>query len=436
MTESSKRRLVWPLIIFSCAPLLFIVAPPGQLDTNSVLLYLSALAGYVGVMFLLWMYILGAKSALALVFKDLAPVLSIHKKLGMWGSIAFLLHPLLVAFSYFDVTVKSLMYIVLPDISTAMERHVTLGRTAFYIIILVWLTSKVVRKQLGFRAWKYLHYFAYVALPFALLHVPELGSQYIAHLPVKIYFWMIVGALGVFTLFRLGGWLNLDRRNYQIISHTRLTQDDFMMVLRPLGKKHIAPRIGQYVYLKKGILSEDHPFSVTYYDITTGDITLTYRVFGSFTKYLTYLPAGNKASLMGPFGAFTADLLGNNQQPAVYLAGGVGITPFVQRIIDESATRAQILFAANRTHSSAVLVPMLKNILGDRMVAIYSREEPYDESEEYGHINEDIILRHVPSPLAFMYYICGPQEFVKECRRVLKAIGVPNEQVAEEEFSW
>lgn len=435
MNETVKRRFIWPAVIISCVPITLIVQLPLKLSAGTLALYLSAIAGYVGVIFLLWMYILGAKSAMGVIFKDLAPVLSIHKRLGKWGSIAFLLHPLLVGYSYFDAGLKAVVYAFVPDISSAFERHVTLGRIAFFLILIVWLTSKLFRNQLGFRAWKYIHYFAYISLPFALLHIPVIGSQYLSHEFVKVYYIGIIAAFGVFTLFRVGGWLNLDRKAYTIVSQTQITDQDYMFVLHP-KKSGIKPGVGQYVYLKCGIISEDHPFSLTYYDRETGDLTVTYRVFGSYTKFLTRLKAGQTVSIMGPFGSFTSDLLSDSRQPVVYLAGGVGVTPFVQRVLDESDKRPQLLFVANRTHASAVLVPTLKRMLGDRVIAIYSREQPYDATEEYGHITEEILRKHVAAPLEYVYYICGPQNFVHECRRILESMSVPKNRIEEEKFDW
>lgn len=437
MTELTKRKLIWPAIVLSCAPILFIIPFPSTATPSSVAMYLSALAGYVGTMFLLWTYVLGAKSVIGIVFDDLAPILKVHKNLGMWGSLAFLLHPLLVAYGYFELTVKAALYILSPDISTAFERHVTLGRFAFLVILVVWLTSKVVRKRIGFRAWKYIHYFSYIALPFVLLHIPDIGSAYATHPLVRIYYFAIICLFALFTLFRIPGWLNLDRKKYVITEHTKITDEDYMMVVKPLQKKWLAPKPGQYIYLKVGFVSEDHPFTVAYYDKNTGMMWLDYRVFGAFTKYIATLKSGHVVNLAGPYGSFMGNMTKDTSVLNVYIAGGIGITPFLQRIRDEATSRPQLLFAANKTYQTAVMVPQVKSILGNRCIAIYSREATVAPGDEKGHIDEKLLRHYLPDPQKYHYYLCGPESFVHTITNILHhSMHVQKEYIHTEDFSW
>lgn len=430
MNEQTKPKLIWPALILSFLPVLFILHAPASFALKPVALYLSAIAGYAGVLLLLWMYILGAKSAMGLVFKDLAPVLEIHKCLGKYASIAFLLHPLFIIYSYGE----SLIYPLIPHIDTPFEQAVTLGRISFMIIAMIWIASVLLREKLGFRPWKYLHYFAYISLPFALLHVPNIGSQYIAWPLVRSYYFAIVGVFAVFSLIRVSSLLNLDRKPYVITSHQQLTPDDFVMTLKPIST-YLEPKLGQYVYVKAGYISEDHPFSITYYNPETRELTLAYRVYGDFTKFLAKLQNGAEVQLGGPYGAFMRNLPSNDTKPVVYIAGGIGITPFVQRILDENNTREQWLFAANRTHASAVLVSDMQQQLSKRCVPIYSRETPLD-GEEQGHVSAELLGKYLTTPANYTYYICGPKDFTAEAQRILAAMNVPNAQVHSEKFSW
>jgi hypothetical protein len=79
MNESKKHALLIIIIILSLLPSVLLMKFPTHLSTASVALWLSAIVGYMGIVMLLWMYILGAKSVMGCVFRDLAPVLRIHK---------------------------------------------------------------------------------------------------------------------------------------------------------------------------------------------------------------------------------------------------------------------------------------------------------------------------------------------------------------------
>lgn len=423
-------KIVWGMVAVSFVPILLILHPPTAVTLKSVSLYISAIAGYSGIILLLWMYVLGAKSAIGLVFKDLAQVLDIHKKLGKYASLAFLLHPLLIIYSYGE----SILYSFIPHIDTPFEQAVTLGRIAFMILVMIWVGSVLLREKIGFRPWKYLHYLAYISLPFALLHVPNIGSQYLAWPAVQSYYSAIVTLFVIFSIIRVSSLLNLDRKPYTVIKHTQITPYDFVLTLKPTGT-YIEPRLGQYVHLKVGYISEDHPFSITHYDADTHEITLTYRVYGNYTKFLAKLTTGTEVALGGPYGLFTRSLLSDSADPVVYIAGGIGITPFVQRITDENGQREQWLFAANRTHAGAVNVNDMERIIGDRCVAIYS-QEPAMQGEEYGRITEEIFTKYLKNPRAYSYYICGPQGFTAEAMRILRTLGVPKDKVYTEKFAW
>lgn len=389
--------------------------------------------GYMGIVMLLWMYILGTKSVMGLIFHDLAPVLHIHKWLGKYGTIAIFLHPILITLSCRE----SWLYALIPKTATVTDRHILLGQIAFWVLFLTWVISFFLRKKMAFRPWKYMHYLAYVCVPFALLHVPDLGSQEQKYLAVKVYFFSLVLTYLVFAILRLRSWLDLDKLTYDVVRHVQLTDIDYMVRLRPIGDKRITPKRGQYVYVKLGFLSEDHPFTVTQHDEENGELTLAYRIAGMYIKELRKLTEDTRVLLSGPYGRFMEDLPSDDARPVVYLAGGIGITPFVEKIMKESDTREQWLFAANRTKDLAILYEPLKSRLGNRAVAIYSRDQSdMRVNEEYGYITYDLLKKYIPDPSAYQYYICGPQAMIASMTSMLTANGVLPQSIHSEKFSW
>ncbi len=432
MNEQTKRTVTIFTIVLSLLPCVLLLQFPTTLSARSIALWASAVLGYMGIVMLLWMYILGTKCVMSIIYKDLAPVLKIHKWLGKYGVMAVFLHPILITFSYSE----SLFYSVIPKAGTVAERHILLGQIALAMLVIVWFSSFFLRKRMAFRPWKYIHYLAYVCVPFALLHVPDLGSQESTHILVKAYLFSLGLIYLAFVALRIRGWLNLDRSRYTVVRHIQLTGLDFMVRLKLQGRI-IVPKRGQYVYIKLGFLSEDHPFTVTQYDDTTGELTLTYRIAGMYTKELAKLQEDQEVLLSGPYGTFTSDLVTDDPRPVVYLAGGIGITPFVDRIMNEAGVREQWLFAANRTKSLAVLYEPLKSRLGGHAVAIYSQDDQdLGPNEECGYITADVIAKYIPEPAQFQYYLCGPPAMMGAMRSVVASLGVPNAQVHSEKFGW
>lgn len=429
MNETQKRRLLLVLIALSCVPMLLVVSPPAHVTASTVTLYLSTVTGYLGMMLLLWMYALGARSIFGLWFRDIAPIMKIHRTLGTYGAIAILLHPLLVLYSYGE----SLLYPFIPYIGSAFERHVTLGRIAFLVFATVWLSSALLRGRMAYRPWKYIHYLAYLCLPFALLHVPGTGSQYLSHTSVKAYFFSIVLAYFAVSLIRVRGFINSDKHTYTIARHDQIAPDTNLLALHP-NDTYSKPKAGQYVYIKLGFMSEEHPFSVVASNEEDGTIILAYRSIGRFTKFLAQQDIGKKIHVSNPFGEFLEPY--DQSSPTVFIAGGIGITPFVQAILSPNAHDDTWLFYANRTHASSILTERLKSARGSRTVNIYSDEVELQAGDARGYFDTAILQKYLADPTAYTYYVCGPQGFMEAAKSALSSLSVPAARIKTEAFNF
>ncbi|OYW42135.1 hypothetical protein B7Z28_01755 [Candidatus Saccharibacteria bacterium 32-45-3] len=325
-----------------------------------------------------------------------------------------------------------------------MEKHIVFLHCVYYlagacpisflVIFVTWFVSVMLRKQLSFRLWKYLHYFSYISLPFALLHIPNLGSQYARSEFVQLYFLIIVGMFIMFSLIRILALFDFGRRPYRIVANDVLSDEDRLLVIRPINTA-LRVNHGQFVYIKIGRISEDHPFSIAHIDDESGEITIAYRLKGLFTRLLSRSKAGTILSIAGPYGSFMQNLTRKNTTPVVYIAGGIGIAPFVQKIISEDNVRQQIIFCVNRTRASAVFVPLLKRRLGLRCISLLTRE-PATDTDLSGHFSNDILRTYVTSPENYTYYVCGPEPFEASVKNVLHSAGVQKEVIYTERFNW
>ncbi|MGB4800107.1 MAG: ferredoxin reductase family protein [Candidatus Saccharimonadales bacterium] len=432
MSENRKRKILAWAVGASLFPVPFLVAAPNWDMPNSVWLYVSATLGYGGLVLLLWMYILGTKSVMGLYFNDLAPVLSMHKWLAKWGTLAIFFHPIAVAISYGDNLIS---YTLVPNLGQSFERSVTWGRFALYALLIVWVTSALVRGRIAFRPWKYLHYLAYIALPLALVHVPAIGSSYRKLDAPRVYFMSILLLLIIFSVLRLRHLFSLGRARYTVVRHIEISPGVWMIALKPTGRS-VTVRRGQYVYMQWSLLGEEHPFTVLQHQAETGELTIAYKVVGGWTGKLSTLEDGSSVYIDGPYGAFMKDVSPGMEVPTVYIAAGIGVTPFVDTLLRDPRSDSW-LFYANQRPETATFAQQLRGKLADRYVSILSRvDTPPAPNDERGHISRDILARYLTNPQAYQYYVCGSEAFMDTARSELAALNIPASHIHTEAFGW
>jgi len=223
--------------------------------------------------------------------------------------------------------------------------------------------------------------------------------------------------------------------------------DTALLVLKPdlaLPDTTVFPKPGQYVYLQlDSIFSESHPFTVVDYDSSKHYMTLAIRKYGKFTEKIQDLDVGTLLLIDGPYGVFTDELNQFTSQfsvPVVMFAGGIGVTPFIQHA--RSATKDDtVLFNCNRDPESALFTNRLKKHLRGGYVDVFSRSNPSkvlsNKNVEFGYINREIVEKYLKqSPGSYIYFICGPKQFMNNVKNILAELGVPKDQVRLEEFNF
>ncbi len=160
----------------------------------------------------------------------------------------------------------------------------------------------------------------------------------------------------------------------------------------------------------------------------------------AFKRVLKDLPLGTEVKLDGPYGDFT--LHKNEQVPAVFLIGGIGVTPIrsmvAQATRDKTAHQLTLLHA-NRTLADAPFTGDFQRLAGDnpnfKFVPVLTDEESQQAGYERGRLDEAILKRHVPDLQAPKYYLSGPEGMVKAMRQLLVSLDVDEDNIRTEEFS-
>lgn len=160
----------------------------------------------------------------------------------------------------------------------------------------------------------------------------------------------------------------------------------------------------------------------------------------AFKRVLRDLPIGAEVKLDAPYGDFT--LHKNEATPAVFLIGGIGVTPvrsmLAQATHDKTAHKITLLHA-NRTPADAPFAKDFEQFAKDNpnftFVPVATDDAPDDWNGERGRVDEAMLRRHVPDLGAPIYYLSGPAGMVKAMRQLLVGIGANEDNIKTEEFA-
>lgn len=431
MSEKTKHRIVIMLIAVTTVPYVFFVKKPSwgfsSTSLESVALYISVVFGYIGLSFLVWELVLGTRAISGLYFNNLGSKLKLHGKIGKYGSVFALLHPIFILLAFGE----NILYLVTPHITVEYEKHVTLGRLAFFILLIIWITSAIVRGKISYRPWKYLHYLSYPLIVATLLHIPEVGSSFHGKF-IQFYWYCTLLVVGVSFILRARHLFGYGKVQYSVMRIKKVSPNVVVMELKNVHK-NIQIKTGQYVYVQISLYGEEHPFTVLDHDYTSGTMTIVYKIFGKFTEKLASIAPGDVLYIDGPYGIFTEEV-GTANEPAVFIAGGIGVTPFIKHALGK---KDSYFFYANQSRKSAVFTDVLKSRLKDNFIELYSREENKSlRNVEHGYINENIIKKYIHEPHKYRYYICGPEGLMKSARNSLLSLGISHDRIHIEQFSF
>lgn len=161
----------------------------------------------------------------------------------------------------------------------------------------------------------------------------------------------------------------------------------------------------------------------------------------AFKRVLTGMPYGTMVSIEGPFGNLT--LSETAVRPLVFLAGGIGITPFRSMLV-EAATQhlppRLVLFYSNRHPEDAPFLHELQDL--QRKIPSYTFVGTMTQmgksdgswTGETGYLDHAMLTRHLQGIESPLYYIVGPPAMVKGIRTMLKNVGVDKADIRTEEF--
>lgn len=380
LTTSKTHQKMWPVVLTVCATLIIWLGSKVYYQDwfSDPYKYPAKAASLSATVLMCWSVILSARFfVLEKFFGGLDKMYQIHKRVGRWSFFVILLHPLfLSAHNLPD------MVVFLQELGfrrPAGDPYLwgqNIGATAF--LLMAGLIALTLWIKLPYHLWKTSHEWFGLVLALVAAHVLVIDRD-VADYPLLrgwVYGFLFL-ALASFVyirfLYRFWG----PRYGYTVsglLRHGEVLQ----VTLRP-DKDKMDFKPSQFVYMvvqKTGITPEPHPYSIASGYNLSNLIKLGIKETGDHTRSLDSLEKGDAVTLYGPYGHFSDRFL-SGQADCVFIAGGIGITPF----------------------------------LGMWHVALHSEErlEPRDVPERLRHLHPELI-KSWKSPIVYLFYVCRTEQ--------------------------
>jgi predicted ferric reductase len=357
------------------------------------------------------------------LFNGLDKLYLAHHIMGTLTLTILLFHPLSLVISYLSVSVGSAANFLITGLGLATD----MGKIALSLMILFLILTLFV--NLPYHIWKFTHQFLGVSFAFASLHMFLIVSDVSYNYPLRLFMFGII-FLGLYAyLYRM--FLHkflLPKYLFTVSSVKNLNGEINEIILVP-EQKNIDFNPGQFVFARfknKHTGNEQHPFSIT---SRRGSKTLELAIesLGDFTSKLKFLNKGDRVVVEGPYGKFASDA---TSRPSIWIAGGIGITPFVSLARSFSNQNPTYLFYSAKEDSDFIYKNEFQKIAkeNDKLKLIFWN------SGERGHLTAEQIKNKVGEITKYSFYLCGPWKMMMSIKKSLKEMHVKDHDIHYEEF--
>lgn len=303
-----------------------------------------------------------------------------------------------------------------------------------------------IRKRIGmsYEVWRLSHgVLAGLAVFVGIVHMNMVGHHVDGWIVRVLWIVLAIEALAILADSRLLLPLLSQRKPYVVAGVREEGPATWTLELAARGHGGMHFAAGQHVWLTLGpapLSLQQHPFTIASSEARPDRLELTIKELGDFTGRIGETVPGTMAWLEGPCGA--GILRCHPSGPLVFVAGGVGITPFasVPRTLRERGLRRRIvLFHGAGSERKATFGQEMEEILKETGgVYVPVIEEPEDASfrGERGLVSRDVLARRASrEDLARAPFIlCGPGPMLRYVRRELLALGVSRGRIFQEHF--
>lgn len=429
------RLIRWAAVylLFALLPLILLLIPPRP-PARAFLIEYGVGLGFVALALMGLQFVLTGRFRGIAASLGLDTMLQFHREAGIVASLLVLGHVIVLL-------LHRPAYAAFLDPRVDAMRALALWILLVCLLLILVLTLGRRRLGLPYEWWRATHaVLAATVLFIGTVHVFRVG-WYIS-IPWRQAIWggLSVVAIALLMHVRVGKPIRARSRPYRVADVRAERGRAWTLVLEPAGHHGLRFEAGQFVWLsfEPSVLSiQQHPFSLSSSAAAPERVELTIKELGDFTSGIRNTQPGAAVFLEGPYGAFT---LPAEARRAVFIAGGVGITPIMsilRTLSEQNDDRDLTLLYATGSPDSTIFLDDLPTFAGTlklRVLHVFERP-PEGWTGERGMITEELLGRHLPADDRDLhYFVCGPAPMMDAVERMLAQRGVPMDRLHSERF--
>jgi len=238
---------------------------------------------------------------------------------------------------------------------------------------------------------------------------------------------LLIGNIFVYVVSPKGRFL------LTLIGKNKLADATYEFVFKP--DRPFTFRPGQYLEWTLGHRASDNRGNRRFFTIASSPTESTVRLGvkfyapeSSFKRALWHMPLHAVLSASHIAGDFV--LPRDAKKKLVFIAGGIGVTPFrsmVQYLIDTKDARSVVLLYSNKTAAEIAYKDVFDRAaqeIGMKTVYAITDESSSFPGAHHGFIDAALIAREIPDYTERQFYISGPHGMVEAFKKTLHAMGV------------
>jgi len=362
------------------------------------------------------------------IFNGLDKVYIVHGVLGGLALFFILLHPILLVLKFVPSNFNLAAKYLLPSSAWSINLGIIALLGLIFLIVLTLFT------KIRYERWKFSHKFLGLVFMLAIAHIFLVRMFFVTDGIFEGYYIYafvvsLIGLIGFFyTLFVKR--IILKEFRYEI-SHINSLKNVFEITMIPKSTplKYEKGQFAFFEFKNRSLPLESHPFSIASKS-NSRELKIFVKKLGDFTSNLDVLKIGDEVDIEGPYGKFSYT---KNNRDQVWIAGGIGITPFLgmaQELQNNKIENKVYLIYTVKEGSEFVGKEIFNNLASENK----NFKCLYWISNQKGYLGLNNISKFIGNLKDKEYFLCGPAALKEKIMKDLKEEKISKNNIHEETF--